>query len=391
MIKLFTLVLLPFFLISCLNTTNHSDIDTFHNDELQDIMNPSNNEEERELVVGDTIGNGGGAWLCEKEGETTLLQLDLYEASHLHQITSFETKADYREIIEVIANRIEMSSKKLATKFRAGLSTFYENAKDTTAPLTKILDYGALVQPKECDRSKYVSIINYAHQNVIYIYRPYFEELKEIEKASLLTHEILYKIRRDQFNENHSIPSRLATAYLFSANWNQYQKQFSKLFKIKLHNNRIKCKKQQSAIRNYECYQKLFKSVQKFVPHENTYECRSFFIQNHTEEGNKVMIEYKESEITTIHNFYEEGKIHTTTATAFLGSTVSANRSAYGHQTFEKVLDFPTSKVIIRSVDSDELVYEVIQNKSKDNTLLSPSIALGEQYKAIGYGACYAN
>jgi hypothetical protein len=346
-----------------------------------------------DLVMGDTKGNGGGGWLCTTDGVEKMYQLDLYEAKNLYKIELADYDEKTNDILADITQKIADLDPKLGALFRSHLEYFQLNAERIEGQLDPVKDYGALVTPTGCDQLDYISIVNYTHHEVPYIDQNSYTKLDRRGRAALITHEVIYVIRRKLFSENHSIPSRLSTGYLFAKDWTKYRDAFAKQFNLSDKKDIKLCDTSEvQHIQNFDCHRSAFSKLKGFVPIPNLYKCFGVHISiNKTNKRSMVELEYYPQEITSIKNVEYAGEIFTTTNTDFYTTAVEVDKSAYGYNTYEKILDYQGKmKMVLRSADDNNLLIEIITPKNKNNISLPDSKAFGDNYKVNGYARCIA-
>jgi hypothetical protein len=177
------------------------------------------------------VGNGGNIVSCQDKSGATLL--DFYES---HIVAVPQTKAPSltpEKIAEIHLEKIRSADSKLADQYLKRLHNMMKEVDFLEeAELTTIDDSKHLYQPanKNCKvlqtavRKK--SIV--ANEKRFLIRKDLWEKLDSINKAGLLTHEIIYE-HFSQLGEEDSVKARKLNAFLYQDDF--VAKDFWKLIK----------------------------------------------------------------------------------------------------------------------------------------------------------------
>lgn len=173
------------------------------------------------------LEDGTVAWVCQYNNTEQIIRklklLDLYEAEEkLHlKLKNFENM-NYQDIVEKQKRRLTSIDNNLYRWLLPYFEKIEENFIEVDVDIKTIGDAHYSIQPmvKDClgGTVKYVQLTNYAELGTILINQRLLnnEKLNEIDKASLIFHEVIYAFLRDRDGDINSARTREIVGYLFS-------------------------------------------------------------------------------------------------------------------------------------------------------------------------------
>jgi hypothetical protein len=246
-----------------------------------------------------------------------------------------------------------------------------------------------MIKPKGCDYLEYKTIVNYSHHDIPYVDHAKFAKLSQLEQAALIAHEVVYYLRREMFGDKHSIPTRMTIAYLLAKNWENYREQVANLFNINKKENIDVCPSDLSATDFYFCNNQVFKKSNTYTPEDGRYNCKISKIEKTHKTENEIVQTFEKHTIADIVNFNDRGFIYSMNGSNIVSANMSTSIGPYGVTSFEKVMLHSKDQVmVLRSVNKKELSIEIVTKANEQNSHLQKSIALGEDFKVVGYGRC---
>lgn len=175
--------------------------------------------------AGDKVGNGGGLWTCSynntvQEG----FLVDLYEATEEFGLTLISfIENDPMVIAKERANFVKSHLPEYAAKLIPLWFKAQVQMRMVDSELVVVDDALFRIKPpKSSCRTgwNYTQFANFTNQDQILIREDlwYTENVRPIDKAALLWHEIIYKWLRDEYKDKDSVRARQIVGLLFSTN-----------------------------------------------------------------------------------------------------------------------------------------------------------------------------
>ncbi len=186
-------------------------------------------------LQGAVDGGGGKAVVCKQNGAMPIVQLlDLWEAKTLYDYQPTKLASTIEESVQKsflalknsfpFTTRMQRGSQScenqdcLVLILQETAKKFFSNSSDLRrlrgVELTLTNDSYELAKPEGCEIQQ---VVNYRPNGTILVDQDLFEQLSDIDKVALISHEAYYAFLREQSSqESNSIRTRRAIGYVMS-------------------------------------------------------------------------------------------------------------------------------------------------------------------------------
>lgn len=181
------------------------------------------------IAGGNTIGNGGGSWVCRELSGTIRWSklVDLFEETDEFGLTPKHYSGMTRiEIVDQVQNRIAQADRDLAdaiSPILRDLNYLRANppAVTYTSHLLQTIDDSLYrIKPSQSDcvggAVAYEQVVNYKNDGLILVDTELYNSFDLNTQAALILHEAIYKYRRDVKLDSDSVITRRIVGLIFS-------------------------------------------------------------------------------------------------------------------------------------------------------------------------------
>jgi hypothetical protein len=186
-------------------------------------------------IAGPRVGNGGGAWVCERGGETLWIEVvDLFEAKNEFNLDLLDFgDKNFDDIMTFMKKRLDATHYYYYNNLDIHIAKVFESIQKVQShELTPIDDVFPRVRPSlsHCPMGtiSYEQVINFTVDGRVLIDEGFWKKLPASSKAALIFHEAFYSLFREIYRDEDSIRARKMVGLVFS---NLSEDELSKMLK----------------------------------------------------------------------------------------------------------------------------------------------------------------